>query len=440
MKKNRVITLLLAVALLIAVGSASRNAASAQGRAKAAAAATIYECPMHPDVTSTKRGRCPKCGMTLRATRKRIAPEPTASAPAPAKEAESAVVKLRIPDTTVLDQNGREIKFYTDLVKGKTVAMNFIFTTCTAICPVLTATFRRVQQDLGERAGRDVHLISISVDPMTDVPERLKDYSARFKAGPGWTFVTGSKSEIDGLLKALGALAPDKNDHTPMVLIGNDAAGYWTRTYGASPASSLVKAIEEASSRKAEGQSASQNSNGTSPPTQPGGNVDVQSASAKYFPNLALLTQNNKPVHFYDDLLKGKVALINFIFTTCQGVCSPMTANLARAQSYLAENVGREVVMISISVDPETDTPEVLKKYADKFKAKPGWYFLTGEKKNVDWVLYKLGGYVADKQQHTSVLVIGNEATGEWMKVHAMANPTEIAGAVTKLLASKPGK
>ncbi len=437
MKKNRVITLLLTVALLIAVGSVSHNAASAQRRAKPAAAATIYECPMHPEVTSKKRGRCPKCGMTLKATKKTVAPAPT-TAPAPEKEPESVTSKLRIPDATVLDQNGRQIKFYSDLVKDKTVAINFIFTTCTAICPTLTATFRRVQQDLGERAGRDVHLISISVDPITDVPERLKDFSERFKAGPGWTFVTGSKSEIDQLLKALGALAPNKNDHTPMVLIGNDSADYWTRTYGASPASSLVKTIDEAASRKADGRSSSLNSNGPPSPTQPAANVDGQSASAKYFPNLVLLTQDNQPVHFYDDLLKGKVVLINFIFTTCQGVCSPMTANLARAQSYLAEHVGREVVMISISVDPVTDTPEVLKKYADKFKVRPGWYFLTGEKKNVDWVLYKLGGYVADKQQHSSVLVVGNEATGEWMKLHAMANPTEIASAVTKLLASKP--
>ena len=164
------------------------------------------------------------------------------------------------------------------------------------------------------------------------------------------------------------------------------------------------------------------------------------SAGAKYFPNHVLITQDNKPVHFYDDLLKGKVALINFVFTTCQGVCSPMTANLARVQNYLSEQLGNEVVMISISVDPLTDTPERLKAYADKFKVKPGWYFLTGKKENVDWVLYKLGGYVEDKATHKSVLIVGNEATGEWMKVHAMANPSEIANAVTKLLAPKQVK
>jgi cytochrome oxidase Cu insertion factor (SCO1/SenC/PrrC family) len=359
------------------------------------------------------------------------------------KPAETALTNLRIPDAAVVDQNGRKLNFYTDLVKGKTVIINFIFTTCTTICPPLTATLRRVQQDLGDHAGRDVHLISISVDPTTDVPERLKEFSAQFKAGPGWTFVTGSKPEIDGLLKALGAFVADRNDHTPMILIGNDAANYWTRTYGLAPASTLIKTIVEAAARSGEKTASASGSAASSGASQTGGATSAKPnttapASAGYFPNLVLVTQDNQRVHFYDDLLKGKVVLINFIFTTCQGVCSPMTANLAKVQNYLAEHLGKEVVMISISVDPLTDTPERLKKYADSFKVKPGWYFLTGEKKNVDWVLYKLGGFVEDKQQHSTVLIIGNEATGEWMKVIAMANPTEIAGAVTKLLASKP--
>jgi len=158
------------------------------------------------------------------------------------------------------------------------------------------------------------------------------------------------------------------------------------------------------------------------------------SAAAKYFPNLVLYTQDNKPVHFYDDMLKGKVVLINFIFTSCTAICPVMTANLAKVQAALGDHVGKDVTMISISVDPETDKPAALKKYADRFKAQPGWYFLTGEKKNVDWVLYKLGGYVADKNAHSSILIIGNEATGEWIKMFAMGRPTEIAAAVTKLL------
>ena len=156
---------------------------------------------------------------------------------------------LRISDATVYDQNGKKFKFYTDLVKGKTVAINFIFTTCTAICPALTANFRRIQQQLGDRVGHDVHLISVSVDPTTDVPERLKEYAAKFKAGPGWTFVTGDKAEIDSVLHALGTAVADKNDHTPMVLIGNESAGDWSRTYGLSPPSRLVELIEASASK-----------------------------------------------------------------------------------------------------------------------------------------------------------------------------------------------
>ncbi len=407
-----------------------------------AAPAVRYVCPMHSEVTSNKRGRCPKCGMNLVAQSQTDAQKAAAtseSAPAETKKTDEVLTsKPRIPDTTVLDQNGRRLNFYTDLVKGKTVAINFIFTTCQGICPPLTATFRRVQQTLGERVGRDIQLISISVDPTTDVPERLKAFSEKFKAGPGWTFVTGGKQEINDLLGALGGYAPQKTDHTPMILIGNDPAGFWTRTYGLAPATQIVNVVNDAASKSAVAASDTKTPATEAGQKSPANDAEaMKAASAKYFPNLVLLTQDNKPVRFYDDLLKGKVVLINFLFTNCKGVCSPMTANLAKVQKYLGERVGREVLMISLSVDPATDTPAVLKKYADSFKTQPGWYFLTGEKKNVDWVLYKLGGYVEDREKHTSVLIIGNEATGEWMKVHAMANPSEIASAVTKLLAGK---
>jgi protein SCO1 len=417
------------------------DATLAQVVQQSSAQDVVYACPMHPEVTSKSAGRCPKCGMDLRVksaedwTNMAGAGGPAAAAGNNANSSASAgkaITSPRIPDTTVYDQNGRRLKFYTDLVKGKTVAINFIFTTCTAVCPPLTATFRRVQQGLSERIGRDVELISISVDPATDVPERLKTFSEKFKAGPGWTFVTGSKPEIDGLLAALGGYASNKNDHTPLLLIGNDAAGFWTRTYGLAPPSQLINLINEAANKSGTTRSETSREQPTTPP--PSTKLVTDEAAAKYFSNTILLTQDNRPVRFYDDLLKGKVVLINFLFTTCKGVCAPMTANLARVQKQLGERMGRDVLMISISVDPETDTPAVLKKYADNFKAQPGWYFLTGEKKNVDWVLYKLGGYVEDKQQHNSTLIIGNVGTGEWLKVLAMSNPAEIASAVNRLL------
>jgi cytochrome oxidase Cu insertion factor (SCO1/SenC/PrrC family) len=407
----------------------------------------VYTCPMDPEVKSAKPGKCPKCGMDLRS-----AAEAAAQATSPG---EGRFNMAQIPDTIVYDQDGRQLRFYSDLVKGKTVAINFIFTTCTTICPPLTATFRKLQQELGKRAGSDVQLISISVDPTTDVPERLKGFAAKFNAGPGWSFITGGKPEIDQLLGTLGAGVVDKVDHTPMVLIGNDETGYWTRAYGLASAGTLIKVVAEAASAEA-----ATHADANVPMPEAGGasagerrverrlgdksanalvnNVKSRDqAAAAYFTNLVLLTQENKPVHFYDDLLKDKIVLINFIFTSCKGVCSPMTANLRKVQEYLGDRVGKEINMITISVDPLVDTPEVLANYTAGFKINPGWYFLTGKKENIDQVLRKLGGFVEKRDEHSTVLLIGNLRSGEWTKAHAMLSPAQIADAVTALAASE---
>lgn len=204
---------------------------------------------MHPDVTSTKPGKkCPKCGMTL-VKKQPAPPKPSTSEPKAPEESASSFSSMNIPDAQVLDQNGKELRFYSDLVKDKTVAINFIFTTCTAICPSLAATFRRVQQDAATR-GVDVQLISVSVDPTTDTPERLRDFATKFKAGPNWTFVTGDKARIDSVLQALGAAVSNKNDHTPMILIGNEASDYWTRAYGLTSPVKIVDLLTDAAKRK----------------------------------------------------------------------------------------------------------------------------------------------------------------------------------------------
>jgi len=219
---------------------------NAQSTRKPAARRVVYACPMHPDVTSTRKGRCPKCGMTLRPVEATPSPAPS---PTPAADAALTFSSSKIPNTHILDQYGKQLNFYDDLIKGKTVAVNFIFTTCTTVCPPLTATFRKVQQTATER-GLDVKLVSVSVDPVVDTPERLRAFAEKFNAGQSWTFVTGEKGDIDALLQSLGVAVTNKNDHTPMILIGNDSVDYWTRAYGLSPPSRLVDLIAEAASKK----------------------------------------------------------------------------------------------------------------------------------------------------------------------------------------------
>lgn len=439
---------------------------ASQPGAQARRATVSYVCPMDSDVKSARPGKCPKCGMTLRLAGKETGSDAvSATANAGGAGAEASINLSRIPETTVYDQNGRKLLFYNDLVKGKTVAINFIFTTCTTICPTLTATFRKVQQELGDRVGRGVSLISISVDPTIDVPERLNSFAAKFNAGPGWTFVTGNKLEIDQLLRTLGASTASKTDHTPMILVGNDAVGYWTRAYGLAAPSALVKVITDAATRTARTESTVQvplptgSSSATEREIQKSPNAGAAvsaaatttppsivpakatktpaEAAAAYFPNTVLLTQDNRPVHFFDDLFKGKTVMINFMFTTCTGACPAMTANLLKVQEYLGERVGKDINMISISVDPVVDTPEVMKKYATTYKTKPGWYFLTGSKADVESVLQKVGGFVENKNEHLNLLFIGNVETGEWMKVFAMAKPAEIVDSVLKVAGSK---
>jgi YVTN family beta-propeller protein len=235
----------------------TKPSAAAPGRLYShAVQAKNYVCPMHPEVKSRKPGTCPKCKMDLRLAK------PETAAPAAKPAAPTPVYasgrKMIIPDVEVLDQDGRELHFYTDLIKDKTVAINFIFTNCTTICPPLAATFARVQKEMGDKVGKDVHFISISVDPLTDTPERLKAWGAKFKAGAGWTFVTGEKQEMDKLLNALGAAVSKREDHTPAMIIGNDAKGVWTRTYGLAKTGQIVGLILDVMAGKAEETSANE--------------------------------------------------------------------------------------------------------------------------------------------------------------------------------------
>jgi protein SCO1 len=152
-----------------------------------------------------------------------------------------------------------------------------------------------------------------------------------------------------------------------------------------------------------------------------------QRAARLFFSDRKLVTQHGETVAFYDDVLRDKVVLINFIFTQCTDACPTQTARLAEAQSLLADLIGNGVSLVSISVDPEHDTPHVLSEYAARFGAGDGWVFLTGAKADVDGVLRRLGQLVPIREAHTTLFLLGNAKTGHWIKVHPDAAPEEIA-------------
>lgn len=149
-------------------------------------------------------------------------------------------------------------------------------------------------------------------------------------------------------------------------------------------------------------------------------------AARKYFSDVVLLNQNGEQMQFYSDMLKGKVVIINSFFTSCTSVCPLLNSAMEKIQAAFAERIGKDIFLISISVDPITDTPPRLKEYAERFHAKPGWYFLTGKKENVDLALYKLGQYVDAKDDHSTIIIIGNERTGLWKKTLGLAKAEDL--------------
>lgn len=159
-----------------------------------------------------------------------------------------------------------------------------------------------------------------------------------------------------------------------------------------------------------------------------------ESAAHKYFTDVVLINQNGEKMRLYSDLLQGKVVIINSFFGTCQGSCLPMNHNLEKVQQALGDRVGKDVNIISISVDPTVDTPASLKVYAKNLHARPGWYFLSGDKQNVDFALKKIGHFVNVREDHPNIIIIGNERTGLWKKAFGLAQSDELVKVVESVL------
>jgi cytochrome oxidase Cu insertion factor (SCO1/SenC/PrrC family)/mono/diheme cytochrome c family protein len=133
------------------------------------------------------------------------------------------------PNLPVVNQNGETLKFYDDLIKDKIVIIMFIYTSCTDICPLTTARMTLIEDKLGNAVGRDIFIVSMTVDPEVDTPEKLKAYSKSFATGPGWTFVTGKPEDIRAINYRLGERSKVLSDHRNEIVLGNDVTGEWQR-------------------------------------------------------------------------------------------------------------------------------------------------------------------------------------------------------------------
>jgi protein SCO1/2 len=176
---------------------------------------------------------------------------------------------------------------------------------------------------------------------------------------------------------------------------------------------------------------------GAAPLAAQSGAAAAASPWASRFPNVVLRTQDNREVRFYDDLVKGKLVVISFMFTSCKELCPRGAENLAWVQEALGDRMGRDVFFISISVDPDHDTPAVLNGYAKRFHARAGWVFATGSAADIDLIRRQLGAYdrdSTDRTSHTGMLTYGNDATGSWARMPVTLPPSTITASLLRLV------
>jgi protein SCO1 len=157
------------------------------------------------------------------------------------------------------------------------------------------------------------------------------------------------------------------------------------------------------------------------------------SPGANYFPNFVVQTHDGRRLRFYDDVVRGKVVVVNMMYTVCTGICPGNTANLREVQKELGSRLGKEVFMVSMTLQPELDTPQALRDYVESYDIQPGWTFLTGKPKEVELIRRKLGFFNTDPSvdsdisSHTGMIRIGNDRLNRWSMMPALARPTQIA-------------
>jgi protein SCO1/2 len=172
----------------------------------------------------------------------------------------------------------------------------------------------------------------------------------------------------------------------------------------------------------------------------------VIAGSPRPFPNPTLITQEGKAVRFYDDLVRGRVVMVNFAYTQCRGQCPRATAQLTAVQRLLGDRLGREVIHLTLSLDPEHDTPEAMSRYVAAHGGRAGWIWLTGKREDVE-AIRRFVGFTdpdpridADRTRHTTLVLLGNDRTGRWSAMPALVRPELILASLDRTAREHPAQ
>jgi protein SCO1 len=165
-------------------------------------------------------------------------------------------VKVKYGDSVLTDQNGRKVKLKSELIRDQIVVMDFAYTSCTTVCPVLTALMVKVQNGLAESGPAGVQLITMTVDPARDTASRLRAYAQKHGAKPGWVWLTGPTGRVNEVLKGFDAYSPSFEDHPPLVLVGDPVSGSWTRFVGFTDPQELLAKVRELHAARGAGKQA----------------------------------------------------------------------------------------------------------------------------------------------------------------------------------------
>ena len=169
-------------------------------------------------------------------------------------------------------------------------------------------------------------------------------------------------------------------------------------------------------------------------------NAVAEEKARRFFTDLEVIDQNGERLRFYSDVLKDRVVLISFIFTNCEGACPMVAQKLKQTRSLMVESVRDDVWFVSISIDPDRDTPDAMKQFAERQGVDDSrWIFLTGEKQNLETIIKKLGQYTPDIEAHSTLMLAGNTRTKHWMRVMPMVPPEGIAQKMRALVEETPG-